>query len=434
MTAASSKPSNTNNANSNTLATSPSHPQYSQQHPQQKQPPGTQIRPSNRSDFAMKGKTPAVHGKTGTNTITRPKTGMTNRTLTTATVPKRPPLREATSVVDQQLQHQHQQAQQLTGQNVKTVSKQIASGSTGKLQHTSKDSTEVDIKKSVSDSQRSLEMIDDIQAFLKAKPNQLPAQPPQQLRQQRQEHQQQENLPPQHHQSELFQKVTAAGLTEVSSLHRNQVPKPPLQLLQQQQHQTKQKAPPPTIPQTQTQALATTTTHHNPNPTKSQQHTSTNIDEEILFTKARLLQWVYISAKAERKFKLMERDAEHQIFQAWQAVHRLRDSLCKLKREIHLRTRMHQDLKALKTQQESLSVIQDVSKHIEESYTVLARGLRDMVVRMELIGIKVRDPAELKRVLEGGVGVLEGALLDKRKLEEVSKKTHETRRLCCWHF
>ncbi|KAJ3046570.1 hypothetical protein HK097_000729 [Rhizophlyctis rosea] len=178
-----------------------------------------------------------------------------------------------------------------------------------------------------------------------------------------------------------------------------------------------------------------------PLPTSTRTDSSPSIppEEEILAMHTRLLQWIYLRAKAKEAFEEQERQAEKQLFETWQCVSRNKEKLHQNQMMFEQEKNVSMSLRSLQVQEECLMQIVGLVDTIRSEYEDLGESVRSWAVMMPLENVTLPDPGALRDtlqqsasalqdVLEKGEGRIDQFEIMAAKMEELSLLATEERK------
>ncbi|CAB4432098.1 unnamed protein product [Rhizophagus irregularis] len=121
-----------------------------------------------------------------------------------------------------------------------------------------------------------------------------------------------------------------------------------------------------------------------------------NLDDEIVMLNARLTQWCFINAKAERAFECQKRTAEAQLLDAWELLVEKQEELSKTSRKFTLEKEIIFLNTTLKLQQNILLQINEHFEIFKKHYISFASSLASTTTTMPIANIITGELGQLK--------------------------------------
>ncbi|RGB22630.1 hypothetical protein C1646_730217 [Rhizophagus diaphanus] len=121
-----------------------------------------------------------------------------------------------------------------------------------------------------------------------------------------------------------------------------------------------------------------------------------NLDDEIVMLNARLTQWCFINAKAERAFECQKRTAEAQLLDAWELLVEKQEELSKMSRKFTLEKEIIFLNTTLKLQQNILLQINEHFEIFKKYYISFASSLASTTMTMPIANLIIGELGQLK--------------------------------------
>ncbi|KAJ3329432.1 hypothetical protein HDU76_007927 [Blyttiomyces sp. JEL0837] len=158
-----------------------------------------------------------------------------------------------------------------------------------------------------------------------------------------------------------------------------------------------------------------------------------SLEDQVMMLKGRLIQWLFVCARASHAFTIQKKSVEAQIYRAWCVLSTKKEELHSLERENKTRQYLERQLNELMQEEQTLIRLRAAQSKLDRYYGSLAGLVKLALWTVKLNGVAVQDAdrfaesvGDVARQLASFFTTTQDLLVNIEKLGQLSTSSVET--------